>query len=180
MSSRRFLPLFMVQAMRNNTVAGAHGQAMRSLMPWCDEASVVHGEQDGVDAPTWEEACDRMIQTGRSSKVKHPSELHLKFEIARPTSRRLTRPIDNFDSERCMSYRNGLCALSALRALCASCLLCGMLAACGPDAAVTAATAAKVQAAQVEQARAQQEQLKKNLEEAMRATEAAASAAGNQ
>ena len=54
--------------------------------------------------------------------------------------------------------------------------LCG----CGPDVATTAAANAKLQAAQLEQAKAQEAQLKKNLDEAMRATEAAASAAGNQ
>ncbi|PZO13358.1 MAG: hypothetical protein DCF26_17095 [Burkholderiales bacterium] len=118
----RFLPLFMVQAIRTNMqakraagnlsvsvlpdakrtywtrtvwtdeaamrkymVAGAHGKAMRSLMVWCDEASVVHWEQDGIEPPSWEEAYDRMIRSGRPSKVKHPSESHLKFEIARPT-----------------------------------------------------------------------------------------------
>jgi len=55
-----------------------------------------------------------------------------------------------------------------------------LLEGCGPDVATTAATTAKLQAAQLEQAKAQEAQLKRNLDEAMRATEAAASAAGNQ
>lgn len=59
-------------------------------------------------------------------------------------------------------------------------VLFGLLAGCGPDVAVTTATNAKLQAAQVEQAEAQEAQIKKKLEESMRATEAAASAAGNQ
>jgi hypothetical protein len=120
--SWRFLPLFMVQAIRTNMqakqaagnlfvsvlpdakhtywtrtlwtneaamrtymVAGAHGKAMRSLMDWCDEASVVHWEQAGREPPSWEEAYDRMVHAGRTSKVKHPSDAHLKFEIARPS-----------------------------------------------------------------------------------------------
>jgi Domain of unknown function (DUF3291) len=71
-------------AMRKYMVAGAHGKAMRSLMSWCDEASVVHWEQDSSEAPSWEDAYDRMVQFGRRSKVHHPSDAHLKFEIARP------------------------------------------------------------------------------------------------
>ncbi|MEO8278387.1 MAG: hypothetical protein ABI564_01775 [Ideonella sp.] len=54
------------------------------------------------------------------------------------------------------------------------------LSGCGPDVVTTAATTAKLQAAQVEQAKAQEAQFKKKLGEAMQATEAAASAAGNQ
>ncbi len=71
-------------AMRKYIVAGAHGQAMRSLMHWCDEASVVHWEQADAQPPSWQAAYDRMVSSGRKSKVHHPSEAHLKFEIARP------------------------------------------------------------------------------------------------
>ena len=53
-----------------------------------------------------------------------------------------------------------------------------LLAGCGPDVATTAATTAKLQAAQAEQAKAQEAEVKRKLDEAMRATEAAASAAG--
>ncbi|MEK8047894.1 DUF3291 domain-containing protein [Ideonella margarita] len=71
-------------AMRRYIVAGAHGKAMRSLMHWCDEASVVHWEQADAQPPSWQEAYDRMVSAGRKSKVHHPSEAHLRFEIARP------------------------------------------------------------------------------------------------
>jgi len=56
----------------------------------------------------------------------------------------------------------------------------GMLAGCGAEVAGTAATSAKLQATQAEQAKAQEAQFKKKLNEAMQATEAAASAAGSQ
>ena len=69
--------------------------------------------------------------------------------------------------------------MSPTKYLCPSLLLVG-LAGCGPDVAVTAATNAKLQAEQVEQAKVQEAQFKKKLNEAMRATEAAASSAGNQ
>jgi hypothetical protein len=56
----------------------------------------------------------------------------------------------------------------------------GAMAGCGAEVAGTAATSAKLQATQAEQAKAQEAQFKKKLGEAMQATEAAASAAGNQ
>jgi hypothetical protein len=55
-----------------------------------------------------------------------------------------------------------------------------LIGGCGAEVAGTAATAASLQAAQAQQAKAQQEEVKKKLSEAMKATEAAASAAGNQ
>lgn len=55
-----------------------------------------------------------------------------------------------------------------------------LLAACGAEVAGTAATVGKTQALQVEQAKAQQEQIKKNLGAALQAGEAAASAAARQ
>ncbi|MCA3071782.1 MAG: hypothetical protein ING90_06875 [Rhodocyclaceae bacterium] len=55
-----------------------------------------------------------------------------------------------------------------------------LVAACGAEVATTAATASKLQAVQAEQAKAQEELVRKKLDEAMKAGEAAASAAGNQ
>ena len=55
-----------------------------------------------------------------------------------------------------------------------------LLAACGVEVAGTAATVGKSQAIQAEQAKAQQEQMKKNLGAALQAGEAAASAAARQ
>ena len=66
------------------------------------------------------------------------------------------------------------CALLALP------LTAALLAGCGADVATTAATTAKLQAVQAEQAKAQEEQFKKQLGEAMKATDAAASRAGSQ
>jgi outer membrane biogenesis lipoprotein LolB len=55
-----------------------------------------------------------------------------------------------------------------------------LLSGCGAEVASTAVTAAELQAQQAEQAKAQEEQFKRKLGEAMQATEEAASAAGNQ
>ena len=54
------------------------------------------------------------------------------------------------------------------------------LVGCGAEVASTTATSAKLQATQAEQAKAQEALFKKQLGKAMQATEAAASAAGNQ
>lgn len=75
-------------AMRTYVSGGAHAKAMRSLAAWCDEASVVHWSQDTDAAPSWQGAYDQMTRQGRRSKVRHPSEAHLRFEVARPVERR--------------------------------------------------------------------------------------------
>lgn len=54
------------------------------------------------------------------------------------------------------------------------------LAGCGAEVAGTASTVGKLQATQAEQAKAQQEQVKKDLNAALQAGQAAASAAANQ
>jgi flagellar basal body L-ring protein FlgH len=61
------------------------------------------------------------------------------------------------------------------RTLCIAACLLGLLSGCGAEVANTAATAAKSQALQVEQAKAQEEQFKKKLGEALQAAETAAS-----
>ncbi len=55
--------------------------------------------------------------------------------------------------------------------------LCALLIGCGAEVASTTLTTTKLQATQAEQAKVQAEQIKKNLEDAMRKSEAAASAA---
>jgi hypothetical protein len=71
-------------SMRAFMVAQPHGAAMRKLMEWCDEASVVHWTQDMPALPTWTEAHRRMQQEGRPSKVNHPSPAHIAYQIDSP------------------------------------------------------------------------------------------------
>jgi hypothetical protein len=73
-------------AMRAYVAAGAHRKSMKQLAHWCDEASVVHWEQNSADLPTWEVAHRRMQQEGRPTKVERPSTAHLAFQIAPPRS----------------------------------------------------------------------------------------------
>ena len=67
-----------MRAYRN---ADAHKKAMPKLQHWCDEAAIVHFQQDGTAMPEWMEAAHRMRNEGRVSKVKYPTVDHplLKF-----------------------------------------------------------------------------------------------------
>jgi heme-degrading monooxygenase HmoA len=79
------------QAMRDYMLGGSHRAAMPHLVEWCDEASVAHWDTDGDDVPAWPDADRRMRETGRASKVRHPSPRHatlsyrpLRFAAALP------------------------------------------------------------------------------------------------
>ena len=75
-----------LNAMRAYVSAGPHRQSMKRLAHWCDEASVVHWEQDSLELPSWQEAHRRMQQDGRPSKLDHPGAAHLAYRIAQPQS----------------------------------------------------------------------------------------------
>jgi hypothetical protein len=75
------------QAMKAFIVRGVHGQAMKKLLEWCDEAAVVHWTQDGTELPSWPEAHARMQRDGRRSKVNHPSPAHIAYQIPAPRVR---------------------------------------------------------------------------------------------
>jgi hypothetical protein len=71
-------------AMKAFMHANPHGPAMRKLLNWCDEASLVHWTQPATELPSWEEAHRRLQQEGRRSKVHHPSAAHTAFTIPAP------------------------------------------------------------------------------------------------
>jgi hypothetical protein len=77
-----------MRAYRN---AGAHREVMPKLLEWCDEASVAHWSQDDLEIPDWQEAHRRMVETGRPSKVKHPSPAQAANRIAAPRPGRIER-----------------------------------------------------------------------------------------
>jgi hypothetical protein len=62
----------------------SHKKAMPKLQHWCDEASIVHWQQQTDEFPTWVEAHQRMEVEGRLSKVRNPSADHLAFKIPAP------------------------------------------------------------------------------------------------
>jgi hypothetical protein len=74
-------------AMRTFMLAGAHRSAMKKLLEWCDEASLVHWAQDTTQLPDWHEAHRRMVADGRRSKVNHPSPAHEAWRIPAPRVR---------------------------------------------------------------------------------------------
>lgn len=82
------------ESMRNYIVAGSHKKAMPRLLDWCDEASVAHWTQQEEELPSWMEADRRMRESGRASKVRHPSSRHasLTYETPRTTGTAPIRP----------------------------------------------------------------------------------------
>jgi hypothetical protein len=71
-------------AMKSYMISGAHGKAMRHLLHWCDEAAVAHWIQDSEELPSWEESHRRMQDSGRPSKVNHPSPDQSAYRIPLP------------------------------------------------------------------------------------------------
>jgi hypothetical protein len=72
------------ESMRRYMISGAHASAMPHLMHWCDEASVAHWKQEESALPSWEQADRRMRETGRPSKVNHPSADHAALNYRSP------------------------------------------------------------------------------------------------
>jgi heme-degrading monooxygenase HmoA len=71
-------------AMRAFMLSGAHRRTMPRLLEWCDEAAVVHWNQDDFEPPSWPAAHRRLLNEGRPSKVNHPSQAQRRFEIPAP------------------------------------------------------------------------------------------------
>ncbi len=72
------------ESMRNYMLAGSHRTAMPRLAGWCDEASVVHWEQEAPELPSWAEADRRMREAGRPSKLRSPSPGHAALDYRAP------------------------------------------------------------------------------------------------
>ncbi len=73
-------------AMRAYVLSGDHRAAMGKLSRWCDEASAAHWTAPGL--PDWAEADRRMRETGRPSKVRHPSPVHAALAYDPPRTTR--------------------------------------------------------------------------------------------
>ena len=66
--------------MRAFRASGAHLKAMPRLLRWCDEASIAHRTTADTALPSMDEAFELMRQSGRLSKVHHPSERQTRGE----------------------------------------------------------------------------------------------------
>jgi hypothetical protein len=71
-------------SMRAFMTAGAHRKVMPKLLDWCDEAAVVHWEQDDDSPPDWVAAETRMRGEGRTSRVRNPTAAHSRGETVPP------------------------------------------------------------------------------------------------
>jgi heme-degrading monooxygenase HmoA len=80
--------------MRSYMLSGSHRTVMPRLSHWCDEASVAHWEQSEPQMPAWPEADRRMRESGRASKVRHPSPHHadMTFDVPRVTRSAVIQP----------------------------------------------------------------------------------------
>lgn len=80
-------------AMNAYRTAGAHRQAMPKLLNWCDEAAVVHWNQESSELPVWHQAQQHMEKEGKPSKVNHPSSVHVSNHIPAPEPSRIQREL---------------------------------------------------------------------------------------
>jgi hypothetical protein len=79
--------------MRAFTMAGAHGEVMPRLPEWCDEAAVVHWEQDTDVLPSWKLAHAKLVSEGRASRVRYPSPDHPRRGFPLPRTLALERDL---------------------------------------------------------------------------------------
>jgi hypothetical protein len=63
---------------------GAHAGVMPRLIDWCDEAAYTHWESPDAAIPEWTEAYDRLVNSGKLSRVAHPSPAHEARQFAPP------------------------------------------------------------------------------------------------
>ena len=73
-------------AMKKFMLAGAHRKSMMRLPHWCDEAAIVHWNQNGEELPAWTEGSERMRREGRQSRVNRPSAAHLANSFPDPAA----------------------------------------------------------------------------------------------
>jgi hypothetical protein len=76
-------------AMNFYRINAAHRAAMPKLLNWCDEAAVVHWTQETPDLPTWQDAHQHMVTSGRASKVNHPSLAQTANQFSAPVPSRI-------------------------------------------------------------------------------------------
>ena len=72
------------KAMKAYRGSGAHGAVMKRLPGWCDEAAYTHWESFDTAIPMWPEAYERLKNTGKLSRVEHPSRAHEAREFPAP------------------------------------------------------------------------------------------------
>ncbi len=72
------------KAMKAFRGMSAHGKVMPKLARWCDEAAYAHWEQQDAAVPFWPDACQRLFDAPRFSRVDQPSPAHTAHQFAKP------------------------------------------------------------------------------------------------
>jgi hypothetical protein len=80
-------------AMNAYRTGGAHRRAMPKLLNWCNEAALVHWTRESPEIPEWPEAHQHMVETGKLSKVNHPSLVQASGQIPAPQPSRIARTL---------------------------------------------------------------------------------------
>jgi hypothetical protein len=80
-------------AMNAYRTGGAHRKAMPKLLIWCDEAAVVHWNQESPELPSWQEAHRLMVKDGKLSKVNYPSPSQALKLVPAPEPSRIERTL---------------------------------------------------------------------------------------
>ena len=80
-------------AMNRYRTAGAHRRVMPKLLIWCDEAAVVHWNQESSELPSWQEAHQHRLDEGKPSKVNYPSPAHVANDILAPKPSRIEQTV---------------------------------------------------------------------------------------
>jgi quinol monooxygenase YgiN len=73
-------------AMKIYRNSGAHRSVMPRIQDWCDEASVVHWQQEDSHLPDWKQVHVHLVADGFLTKLSHPSPAHLQRDIPKPKS----------------------------------------------------------------------------------------------
>ena len=77
------------KAMKAFRGSGAHAKVMPRLANWCDEAAYAHWETTDETVPTWPEAYQYLLTSGKLSRVDHPSPAHEAKLFVQPRLRPL-------------------------------------------------------------------------------------------
>jgi hypothetical protein len=80
-------------AMNAYRTGGAHRRVMPKLLNWCNEAAVVHWNQEASELPSWQEAHLRMVKEGKPSKVNYPSPAQASIHIPAAKPSRIERTL---------------------------------------------------------------------------------------
>ena len=66
-------------SVRNRTLS-----TMSRIRDWCDEATFIDWEQTGEEVPDWHDGYRRLVASGQSATLSHPTEAHHTRDFPEP------------------------------------------------------------------------------------------------